>query len=291
MLFGRGPTPPKRRSEYLATLTIALLSWGSLAILGGIIGFLVYRGGQVLSWEFLTAPMREGMQKGGIAPALVGSLWLTAVAILTAGFISTAAGAYLSEFARSSRFKNFIEFLVTTLAGIPSVVYGLFGLALFVTALGFGASILAGGLTLALLTLPLLIRNAQEAFAAVPQALKEASLGMGASEIQTFFRLTLPMALPRILTGLVLASGRVLGETAPILFTVAAYYLPTYPHSLLEPTMALPYHLYVLITSGTNIQATYPMAFGTALVLLLLTLCLTGVAAYLRYRLKKSYRV
>ncbi|GIV23210.1 MAG: phosphate ABC transporter permease PstA [Bacteroidia bacterium] len=291
MLSSPRHAPPKRWGEHIATLAVALLSWGSIAILAGIIGFLVYRGGQVLSWEFLTAPMREGMQKGGIAPALVGSLWLTAVAILTAAFISTAAGAYLSEFARPSRFKNLIEFLVTTLAGIPSVVYGLFGLALFVTALGLGASILAGGLTLALLSLPLLIRNAQEAFAAVPRALKEASLGIGASEIQTFFRITLPMALPRILTGLVLASGRVLGETAPILFTVAAYYLPTYPHSLLEPTMALPYHLYVLITSGTNIQATYPMAFGTALVLLLLTLCLTGIAAYLRYRLKKSYRV
>jgi phosphate transport system permease protein len=213
------------------------------------------------------------------------------VAVIIGGVIGTAAGAYLSEFAREKRFKRLVEFLVTTLAGIPSVVYGLFGLTLFVMALGLGTSILAGGLTLALLSLPLLIRNAQEAFSAVPAPLKQASLGLGASEMQTFFRITLPIALPRLLTGLVLATGRVLGETAPVLFTVAAYYLPTYPQSLLEPTMLLPYHLYALITSGVNMKETYPMAFGTALVLLLLTLLFTLTAAYLRYRLKARYRV
>lgn len=283
--------PPKRRGEQLATLFITLVSWGSISVLALIVGFLLYKGANVLSWEFLTEPMREGMRKGGIAPAIVGSFWVTAVAILAGGLIGTMAGAYLSEFTRNRTFKKTIEFLVNTLAGTPSIVYGLFGLALFVTALGLGTSILAGGLTLALLSLPLLIRNAQEAFSAVPASLKEASLGMGASEIYTFFRITLPIALPRILTGFVLATGRVLGETAPILFTVAAYYLPIYPKSPLEPTMLLPYHLYALITSGVNIEESYPMAFGTALVLMLMTLLFTLIAAYLRYRLKAKYRV
>lgn len=283
--------PPKRRGEGLATLLITVVSWGAISVLALIVGFLLYKGIGVLSWEFLTQPMQDGMRKGGIAPAIVGSLWVTAVALLAGGLIGTMAGAYLSEFTRNRTFKKTIEFLVNTLAGTPSIVYGLFGLALFVTALRLGTSILAGGLTLALLSLPLLIRNAQESFSAVPAALKEASLGMGASEIYTFFRITLPIALPRILTGFVLATGRVLGETAPILFTVAAYYLPVYPKSPLEPTMLLPYHLYALITSGVNIEESYPMAFGTALVLLLMTLLFTLIAAYLRYRLKAKYRV
>lgn len=291
-LFVRAMRKPKVRwGERLATLLVMLVSWGAIAVLAGIVGFIIYKGIGVVSWSFLTEPMQEGMRKGGIAPAIVGSLWVTVVAVVTGGVIGTAAGAYLSEFAKDRRFKRFVEFLVTTLAGIPSVVYGLFGLALFVVALGLGASILAGGLTLALLSLPLLIRNAQEAFSAVPAALKEASLGLGASEMQTFLRITLPIALPRVLTGLVLATGRVLGETAPILFTVAAYYLPAYPHSVLEPTMLLPYHLYVLITSGVNVRETYPMAFGTALTLLMLSLLFTLIAAYLRYRLKQKYRV
>ncbi|MCS7153275.1 MAG: phosphate ABC transporter permease PstA [Bacteroidia bacterium] len=285
------PKVRKRWGELLATLLVSVVSWGAILVLGGVVGFIAYKGASVIGWSFLTEPMREGMRKGGIAPAIVGSLWVTAVAVIVGGFIGTAAGAYLSEFATNRRLKRAIEFLVTTLAGIPSVVYGLFGLALFVVALGLGASILAGGLTLALLSLPLLIRNAQEAFSAVPASLKEASLGLGASEMQTFLRITLPIALPRVLTGLVLATGRVLGETAPILFTVAAYYLPTYPRSLFEPTMLLPYHLYVLITSGVNVKETYPMAFGTALTLLMMSLAFTLTAAYLRFRLKLKYRV
>jgi len=282
---------PERWSEKLATALVMVVSWGALFVLVAIVGFVAYRGAAVLSWEFLTQPMRSGMRGGGIAPAIVGSLCVTAVALGVGGLIGTAAGAYLSEFTRSRQVRQLLTFFVTTLAGIPSIVYGLFGLALFVVALGLGASILAGGLTLALLSLPLLIRNAQEAFAGVPAPLKEASIGLGASEWQTFWRITLRMALPRLLTGFVLATGRVLGETAPVLFTVAAYYLPVYPQSLFEPTMLLPYHLYALITSGTHIQETYPMAFGTALVLLILTLVFTLGATYFRYRLKTLSRV
>ncbi|MDW8236125.1 MAG: phosphate ABC transporter permease PstA [Bacteroidia bacterium] len=281
----------RRPGELIATAMVTVISWFALALLGGVVIFLLYKGAGVMSWSFFTEPMRDGMRKGGIAPALVGSLWVTLVAVVAGAFIGTGAGAYLSEFAPNRRVVRLLEFLINTLAGVPSVVYGLFGLALFVVALGLGASILAGGLTLALLSLPLLVRNAQEAFSSVPAALKEASRGLGASELQTFFRITLPIALPRVITGIVLATGRVLGETAPILFTVAAYYLPTYPHSLLEPTMLLPYHLYVLITSGTKIQETYPLAFGTALTLLILTLGFTLLSAYLRFRLKQKYRV
>ena len=262
-----------------------------LVVLVGVIGFLVYQGGKVLSWEFLTTPMQEGMQAGGIAPPLVGSLWVSTLALLIGAILGTATGAYLSEFSSKGHLHHLIELLVNTLAGIPSIVYGLFGMALFVVVLGFGASILSGALTLSLLSLPILIRNAQEAFSSISTDLKLASLGMGASPVQTFWRITLRLAFPRLITGYVLAMGRLLGETAPILFTVAAYYLPAYPHSPLEPTMMLPYHLYALITSGTNITQTYPMAFGTALVLVSITLLLTVAAAILRFRLKKHLHV
>ncbi len=278
--------PRKRWLELLATAGVALVSWAMLLVLGGVLLYLAYRGTKVVSWTFLTTPMREGIQKGGIAPAIVGSLWVVTVGLLTGALLGTASGAYFSEFAQNRRLVRAMTFLVNTLASIPSIVYGLFGLALFVTSLRLGASILAGGLTLGLLSLPLLIRNAQEAFSGVSQDLKLASLGIGASPLQTFFRITIRLALPRLITGYVLAVGRLLGETAPILFTVAAYYLPIYPRSPLEPTMLLPYHLYALITSGTNVQATYPMAFGTALVLVCITLLLILVAAILRFRLK-----
>ncbi len=288
----RLPKKPRRRwGETLLTLLIAAISWSMLIALLGVIGFLVYRGGKVISWEFITTSMREGMQAGGIAPPLVGSLWVATLALLIGALLGTATGAYLSEFSSKGRLHRLIELLVNTLAGIPSVVYGLFGLALFVVAMGLGASILAGALTLSLLSLPILIRNAQEAFAGVSQELKLASLGMGASPAQTFWRITLRIAFARLITGYVLAMGRLLGETAPILFTVAAYYLPAYPHSPLEPTMMLPYHLYALITSGINVARTYPMAFGAALVLVSLTLLLTIVAAILRFRLKKRLHV
>jgi len=262
--------PHKRWGEAMLTFLVGLVSWSMLVGLVGVLGFLVYRGGQVLSWEFLTAPMREGMRAGGIAPPLVGSLWVGALALLIGAILGTAAGAYLSEFNPNRRLRRAIELFVNTLAGVPSVVYGLFGLTLFVVSLRLGASILAGALTLSLLALPILIRNAQEAFEAVPSDLKQASLGVGASDVQTFFRITLRIGLPRLITGYVLAMGRLLGETAPILFTVAAYYLPAYPRSVLEPTMMLPYHLYALVTSGTQIKEAYPMAFGTALVLSLI---------------------
>ncbi len=283
--------PHKRWGEAMLTFLVGLVSWSMLVGLVGVLGFLVYRGGQVLSWEFLTAPMREGMRAGGIAPPLVGSLWVGALALLIGAILGTAAGAYLSEFNPNRRLRRAIELFVNTLAGVPSVVYGLFGLTLFVVSLRLGASILAGALTLSLLALPILIRNAQEAFEAVPSDLKQASLGVGASDVQTFFRITLRIGLPRLITGYVLGMGRLLGETAPILFTVAAYYLPAYPRSVLEPTMMLPYHLYALVTSGTQIKEAYPMAFGTALVLVGLTLILTVAAAFLRFRLKKRLHV
>ncbi len=287
----RPKKPRKRRGEFVLTFFVAVLSWSMLVALLGVVGFLVYRGGAVVSWEFLTTSMREGMQAGGIAPPLVGSLWVATLALLIGALLGTATGAYLSEFSAKGRLHRLIELLVNTLAGIPSVVYGLFGLALFVVAVGLGASILSGALTLSLLSLPILIRNAQEAFAGVSSDLKLASIGMGASAAQTFWRITLRLAVPRLITGYVLAMGRLLGETAPILFTVAAYYLPAYPHSPLEPTMMLPYHLYALITSGTNVARTYPMAFGTALILVSFTLVLTVVAALLRFRLKKQFHV
>jgi phosphate transport system permease protein len=180
--------------------------------------------------------------------------------------------------------------MTNTLAGIPSIIFGLFGMAVFVNFFGFGDSLIAGSLTLAVLVLPIMIRTSEEALASVPNELKLASIGMGATRLQTIFHICLPFAFPRIITGLILAMGRVSGETAPILFTVAAYYMPHLPTSMFDQVMALPYHLYVLTTSGVNISESRPMAFGTALVLLMLVFILNSLAVVLRNYYQKKHR-
>ncbi|MDD4653890.1 MAG: phosphate ABC transporter permease PstA, partial [Bacteroidales bacterium] len=180
-----------------------------------------------------------------------------------------------------------LRIMTNNLAGIPSIVFGLFGMSLFVNTLGFGDSIIAGSLTLGLLVLPLVIRTTEEALNAVPQTFRQASYALGATKVQTIRRVVLPMAFPNIMTGLILSVGRVSGETAPILFTVAAYFLPRLPRSLSDQVMALPYHLYVLATSGTDIEASRPMAYGTALVLILIVLIINVLAGLIRARFTK----
>ena len=192
------------------------------------------------------------------------------------------SGIYMNEYAPKGRLVGFIRMMTNNLAGIPSIVFGLFGMAFFVNRLNFGDSILAGSLTLGLLALPIIIRTTEEAFKNIPDSYREGSMALGATKAQTIWKVLLPMAMPRIITGLILSMGRVSGETAPILFTCAAYFLPKLPQSIFDQCMALPYHLYVVATSGTDIEAQMPIAYGTAFVLIMIILVMNLLANSIR---------
>jgi len=262
----------KRQSQWIAFSLFRLLSLLIIAILFVILGFILVKGFSVISWEFITSMPADGMTSGGIFPAIVGTLCLTLGSILFAFPIGVMSGIYSSEYAANNWLVSFIRIMTNNLSGIPSIVFGLFGMALFVNHLGFGESILAGSLTLGLLALPLVIRTTEEAMGAIDQSFRNGSLALGATRLQTIHRVILPMAMPNIVTGLILSIGRVSGETAPILFTVAAYFLPKLPQSLFDQVMALPYHLYVIATSGTDVEASRGIAYGTALVLIFIVL-------------------
>jgi phosphate transport system permease protein len=258
------------------------LSISIVGVLFWILGFIVYQGVGAISWEFLTVAPTNGMTGGGIMPAIVGTLWLVVGSMVFAFPVGVMSGIFLNEYAGNGWVVKTIRVMTNNLGGIPSIVFGLFGMALFVRTCGFGDSIIAGALTLGLLTLPLIIRTTEEALAAIPDAYRRGSIALGASKLQTITKVILPMAMPNIITGLILSAGRVSGETAPILFTVAAYFLPKLPHSIYDQVMALPYHLYVLATSGTDLEASRPLAYGTALVLVVIVLIMNLAASALR---------
>jgi phosphate transport system permease protein len=252
-----------------------------------IIYFLVARGWRAINWTFLTQPPIDSMTRGGILPCIVGTVCLSIGAILVALPIGVASAIYLNEYARPGRVLRIIRLGINNLAGVPSIIFGLFGLALFVVWLGFGVSILSGALTLGAMTLPIIIGASEEALRAVPDTYREASLGLGATKWQTIYRVVLPAALPGILTGAILGISRAAGETAPIMFTAAVFYSPTLPSSIFDEIMALPYHIYVLATAGTEIEATRHLQYGTALVLIVLVLGLNLVAIVYRARLRR----
>ncbi|HNQ62105.1 MAG TPA: phosphate ABC transporter permease PstA [Bacteroidia bacterium] len=281
----------KKNKEILAFWIFRILSFLVIGVLIWIIEFIFVRGWHMLNWEFLTEMPKDGMTKGGIYPAIIGTLYLVAGSMLFAFPIGVLAGIYIHEYTKDSWYKRFIKLMTNNLAGIPSIVFGLFGMSLFVNTLGFGDSILAGSLTLGLLALPVVIRVTEEALISVNNSFRHGSLALGATKLQTIRRVVLPMALPNILTGLILSIGRVSGETAPILFTVAAYFLPKLPDSIFDQVMALPYHLYVISTSGTKIQESRDMAYGTALVLVLLVLILNLLANTLRRYFSKKVKM
>jgi phosphate transport system permease protein len=256
----------------------------TLLSLGSIIYFVIVRGIAVINWEFLTAEPQSAMTEGGIAPAIVGTLYLTAGAILFALPFGVACAIYLCEYSPKSVVVNIIRISINNLAGVPSVVFGLFGLAVFVKYMGLGISIVSGSLTLGILVLPLIISSSQEALMAVPISVREASLALGASKWGTIKNIVLPSALPGILTGVILGVGRVAGETAPILFTAAAFYTKGYPDSPFSEVMAIPYHIYALMTEGTHPQQQTAIAYGCSLVLLLVVLAFSAVAIYIRQR-------
>ena len=281
-------TTQKKFTQNTAFTLFRVMSILVVGILGSILGFILIRGAGAMSWEFLSSYPTNGMTSGGIFPAIIGTVYLTIGAMIFAFPIGVLSGIYLNEYAGKAWLVRFIRMMTNNLAGVPSIVFGLFGMALFVNTLGFGDSILAGSLTLGLLALPVVIRTTEEALKAVPDSYRSGSVALGATKLQTIQRITLPAAFPNIITGLILSIGRVSGETAPILFTVAAYFLPKLPTSIFDQVMALPYHLYVIATSGTNIEASRPIAYGTALVLITIVLIMNTLATLIRRRLNKN---
>ena len=241
---------------------------------------IVLRGVSAINWEFLTAMPRGGMKEGGILPAIVGTLLLVLGTALVCIPMGVGGAIYLSEYARDNWITSAIRLAIVNLAGIPSIVCGLFGLGLFVLFLRLGTSILAGSLTLAIMTLPVIISTAEEALRAVPVEFRTVSASLGGTRWQGIRNIVLPQALPGIITGVILGLLRAAGETAPILFTVAAFYLPRLPRSPFDQTMALPYHLYVISTQVPGMPA--HMQYGTALVLLALVLSMNVAATTLR---------
>lgn len=281
----------KRTSQKFAFGFFTLLSYLVVAILFVILGFIIIKGGSVISWDFLTKAPEEGMTKGGIFPAIVGTFYLIVGSSIISFPIGIMSGIYMNEYATNGKVVRFIRIMTNNLSGVPSVVFGLFGMSLFVNALGWGDSIIAGSFTLALMSLPLIFRTTEEALKSIDDSFRHGSLALGATKLQTIRRVVLPMAFPNIITGLILSVGRVSGETAPILFTVAAYFLPQLPGSIFDQCMALPYHLYVISTSGTDIEASRGMAYGTALVLIAIVLVVNLLANLLRNYFAKKVKM
>ena len=264
---------------FLATLLIVIPA-------GLIIVIIIQKGLPAINWQFISDIPRQGMRAGGIFPAIVGTVYLVLGAIIFALPIGLMAAIYLSEYAGANFLTRIIKLAIVNLAGVPSVVYGLFGLALFVVFCKFGASIISGSLTLGIMILPIIITTSREALESVPYSFREVSWSLGASKWQTIRHIVLPNAVPGILTGTILGLGRAAGETAPILFTVAAFYLPQLPESLFDQAMALPYHLYVISTQVPNVDE--KIRYGTALVLLALVLFMNLVAIIIRYNIRKK---
>ena len=247
-----------------------------------VVIFIVIRGGGAISYEFLSSFPHDGMRLGGIMPAIVGTFYLTIGTAIFSVPLGVAAAIYLSEYAPSNWLTRIIRIAIINLSGIPSVVYGLFGLGLFVLFLKFGTSILSASLTLSIMTLPVIISTAEEALRSVPQSFRTVSISLGATRWQTIQRIVLPEALPGIITGVILGLERAAGETAPILFTGAAFFLPQLPNSVFDATMALPYHLFVISTQVPEMP--FQIQYGTALVLIAFVLGMNLVATVIRSR-------
>ncbi len=270
------------RIEKLGFSVLTLLSIATVIPIIAVVIYIIYLGAPAISWEFVSAMPSDGMRAGGIWPAIVGTIYLTVGTAIFSVPLGIAAAIYLSEYAPVNRVTQAIRIAIINLAGIPSVVYGLFGLGLFVIFLNFGTSILSASLTLSIMTLPVIISTTEEALRAVPQSFRVVSVSLGATKWQTIWRLVLPQAIPGMLTGIVLGLERAAGETAPILFTGAAFFLPRLPNSPLDATMALPYHLFVISTQvpGMPIQIQY----GTVLVLLVFVLIMNIIVTVIRSR-------
>lgn len=280
-----------RTSEKIAFSLLTLSAMTVAGFVVVILAYIIYNGYSAISIEFLTEMPRMRMTQGGIYPAIAGTVYLILGSMAVALPVGIMSAIYLNEYAGENRTTWLIEMAINNLAGTPSVVFGLFGLALFVKYFGFGSSLLSACLTLSLLILPVIIRSTQEALIAVPNEYRESSLALGISKWQTIRHVVLPAAIPGIVTGSILSIGRVAGETAPILLTGAAYFLPRMPDSVYSQFMALPYHLFVLATSGTNIIQTRSLQYGTALVLLMIVLGLNIIAVMIRRHYRQKLKI
>jgi phosphate transport system permease protein len=274
------------RTQNIAFFFLLLTTLLIVVPVGLIVAIIVQKGLPAINWQFLSDIPRQGMRAGGIFPAIMGTIYLVTGAIIFALPIGLLAAIYLSEYSKDNLLNRLIKLSIVNLAGVPSVVYGLFGLALFVVFFKFGASILSGSLTLGIMILPVIITTSREALESVPYSFREVSLSLGSSKWQTIRHIVLPNAVPGILTGTILGLGRAAGETAPILFTVAAFYLPRLPDSVFDQAMALPYHLYVISTQVPNVDE--KIRYGTAFVLLALVLFMNLVAIIIRYKFRKK---
>ncbi|OHB62648.1 MAG: phosphate ABC transporter, permease protein PstA [Planctomycetes bacterium RBG_13_50_24] len=277
-------------TQQMTAWIIRVMTYLIVFVIASIIIKILWNGLPVINWEFLTTMPRRGGAEGGILPAIVGTLALSLGTVVVALPLGMATAIYLSEYAKAGRFTRTVRLAIVTLAGVPSIVFGLFGLGLFVIFLRFGASIIAGCLTLACMILPIIIVSSEEALRSVPKSLREGSLALGATKWQTIYKNVLPYSISGMLTGSIIGIGRAAGETAPILLTVAAFYLPKLPKSIFDQVMALPYHLYVLATQHPDIEKVRPLQYATALVLLALVLGVNLVAILLRIHIRKKYR-
>ena len=270
---------------------IRTLGFTGAIILVIISFFVIYHGLPVLSWKFITQSPIEAMTQGGIFPVILGTVLLTLICMILVIPIGVTTAIFLAEYSRPGILLNMVNMSIYTLAGVPSVVFGLFGLTVFVITFHFGMSLLAGSITLAVMVLPYIISTSEEAIKAVPFSFREASLACGTTKWQTIRKIVLPTALPGILTGSILGTAKVSGETAPIMFTAAAFFTPGIPRSLFEPVMALPYHIYVLATAGTHIDQTRPIQYGTAVTLIILVfgMNLIGILLRSRQRTRKAW--
>jgi phosphate transport system permease protein len=275
----------RKTSDRLMTLVFCLSGFFLVSVIAGVGVFLLRQGWQMLSLDFLTEAPRDGMTAGGIYTPLVGTVQLVIVSMLAAIPVGIITGLYFAEYAKDDWLTKILRISIRSLAGVPSVIYGLFGLSLFVVFMHFGSCLLSAGLTLGCLSLPLIVTVSEQAFLAVPQDFRDASYALGATKRQTIVKVVLPSAASTIITGAILAIGRVAGETAPIMFTGAAYFAPEVAKSVFSQVMALPYHIYVLATSSTDLEATRPIQYGAILVLIGLVLGTSAIGVIARARL------
>ena len=276
----------KKKKEKIVENLIKIVGILSIVPVFIILGYIIFKGVSAISWDFLTKMPEDGMRAGGIFPAIVGTIWLTVGTILISVPFGVLTGIYLVEYAKDNWLTRIINLTIINLAGIPSIIYGLFGMALFVIFLEFDVSILSGSLTLGIMCLPVIITSTRESLLAIPNHLREASLALGATKWETITKVILPAALPGILTGVILSISRAAGETAPIMFTAVAFYLPFLPETPWDQVMALPYHLYVISTQVPNMPLEYMT--GTLFVLVVITISFNLIGAAIRQKFNKN---
>lgn len=276
----------KKKKEKVVEILIKSIGIISILPVFIILAYIIYKGISAISWEFLTTMPKDGMRAGGIFPAIIGTIWLTLGTIIVSVPFGVLTGIYLVEYAKDNFLTRIINLTIINLAGIPSIIYGLFGMALFVIFFQFDVSILSGSLTLGIMCLPVIITSTREALLSIPSNLREASLALGATKWETITKVIIPTALPGILTGVILSISRAAGETAPIMFTAVAFYLPFLPETPWDQVMALPYHLYVISTQVPNMPVEYMT--GTLFVLVFITISFNLIGATIRKKFNKN---